>query len=98
MPNIEFGPPGHKGVTQIMGLGSTEILQVIPASEKPMRDVALGAAAVWAGGTVLGSNTMKNIAVGALLGVFMIRAMMKARAGGAAQAPAIATVQGWGAG
>jgi hypothetical protein len=101
MPRIEYGPPGHKGVTSIMGLGALDIedrvIKVLPPSTKPLRDVMLGSGAVWLFGLVTGSNTAKNVGLGAIAAVFMVKTMMKARDSSAAPAPSLGpqTTQGW---
>lgn len=93
---IEYGPPGHKGVTQIMGLGAdpVAVVNVAKNMSKSHRTVGLLAAATWAGGMVMGSNTAKNIGIGGLLAIIYVE-MLKPKV--AAESPAAPTsVQGWG--
>lgn len=99
--HVSYGPPGHKGVTQIMGLGYTELdaldvpsLPVVREIDKAHRTVGLIALATWAGGFVMGSNTAKNIGIGGLLAVVYVQ-MLKPKAKKATVA-APTSVQGWG--
>jgi hypothetical protein len=86
---IEYGPPGHKGVTQIMGLG------VSPTDiDKNHRNVGLLAVATWIGGAVLGSNTAKNIGIGGLLAVVYVQVLAKREEAKTPLPPV--DVQGWG--
>jgi hypothetical protein len=96
---IEYGPPGHKGVTQIMGLGANSDIEAIKAGgvkavmDKPSRTVGLLSAATVVGGMVLGSSTARNIGIGGLLAVVYIQ-MLKPKAPTTAVVPN--SVQGWG--
>ncbi len=93
---VKYGPPGHKGVTQIMGLGATgpvaTSVALIP-KDKPMRYTGLLAIATWVGGAVMGSNTAKNIGIGGLLAVAYIQVLKKKPE---PTQPPPTSVQGWG--
>ena len=90
---VEYGPPGHKGVTQIMGLGAIDYgkgASLIP-TDKPSRTVGLLALATLAGGVVLGIPTAKHLAVGGLLALVYVQMLRKPDV-----EPAPVSVQGWG--
>jgi hypothetical protein len=89
---IEYGPPGQKGVTQIMGLGAGPASQIVTI-DKNHRNAGLLAIATWIGGAVLGSNTAKNIGIGGLLAVAYVQVLAKREE---KSAPAPIDVQGWG--
>jgi hypothetical protein len=90
---VEYGPPGHKGVTQIMGLGATPSIAMI---DKNHRNVGLLALATWVGGVVAGSDTARNIGIGGLLAVVYVQVLAR-REEAAAPAPLPPIdVQGWG--
>jgi len=91
---VEFGPPGHKGVTQIMGLGAAvaEAKEFVP-SDKPGRMVAGLAVVTYVAGAALGSNMAKNMGIGGLAAILLAQALKS----GAVQAPEVPkSVQGWG--
>jgi hypothetical protein len=78
-----------------MGLGADlppAVSSLVP-QDKSMRYTGLLAAATWAGGMVMGSNTAKNIGIGGLLAVVYIQVLRK-RYAPPAEAPS--SVQGWG--
>jgi hypothetical protein len=84
---VEYGPPGHRGVTQIMGLGETSIAQ----KASPGRLVAGGAALTYIAGMALGSNMAKNMGLGAGLALFALHALkQKQPTQGTPQ-----SIQGW---
>lgn len=92
---VDYGPPGHKGVTQIMGLGAYPAAVVSAARNIPKanRNVGLLATATWVGGMVLGSNTAKNIGIGGLLAIVYLE-VLKPKPKPVVPAPD--SVQGWG--
>jgi len=68
---VEYGPPGVRGVSQIMGLGtdSLEVVEIGPAVPFPTpADVTIrivgACVGAWILGSFIGSNTIKNMAVG----------------------------------
>ena len=89
---IDFGPPGHKGVTQIMGLGEVQVLS--PVETQPCKTVAGLAVVTYIAGAVIGSNMTKNMAIGGLVALLVTRAL-KERALKTAINPQN-TLQGWG--
>lgn len=88
---VEYGPPGHKGVTQIMGLGGSPA--ALTEMDKTHRLVGLLSAATWLGGAVLGSSTAKNIGIGGVLAVVYIQVLYKKPV--LVDMPPV-DVQGWG--
>ena len=95
---VEYGPPGHKGVTQIMGLGADIVYPTITVAkeiDKAHRTVGLLAAATWVGGMVIGSSTAKNIGIGGLLAVVYVQ-MLKPKPAPPPLPPPPGSVQGWG--
>jgi len=92
---IDYGPPGHKGVTQIMGLGAIDYgkgKSLIP-TDKPSRTVGVLALATLVGGAVLGVPTARHLAVGGLLALVYVQLLKKPEV-----EPLLApvTVEGWG--
>lgn len=88
---VEFGPPGHKGVTQIMGLS----LGDTPTSStpRPHKIVAGAAVATWLLGAFVGSKTTKNVAIGGLGAILLATALRN----GTVETPEVLTdIQGWG--
>jgi hypothetical protein len=99
---IDYGPPGHKGVTQIMGLGdaATEYTGSSVAASKAAvpqdrsgRVVGGLAAATWLLGAIMGSRTTKHLAMGGLVAVVASQ-MLKNQRPSAPVAPT--STQGWG--
>ena len=91
MPRIEYGPPGHKGVTQIMGLGDTNA-----APTEPCRLVAGLAVLTYLGGAAVGSNFAKNVAIGGLGALLLTRALKSGAVKSPLPAVEFPTLQGWG--
>jgi hypothetical protein len=82
--NVTYGPPGHKGVTQIMGLGTDEAEisnlklkaeQYLPG--KAHRQVAGFAAGAWLVGLLMGSSWLQSAAIGAGAGILACAHLMK---------------------
>lgn len=65
MPRVvmEYGPPGLKGVTQIMGIGADDIEP--STHENSMKTVGIGAAAIFALGIVAGNKNAQQFGLGA---------------------------------
>ena len=85
MPNVtmEYGPPGHKGVTSIMGIGATDIEPTSYGSS--LVRVGVLAGALWVAGGVIGSNTLKNVGLGgagALLAAYLLAKSAEKKAAG----------------
>lgn len=68
---VEYGPPGHKGVQSIMGIGSADL----EATEQDtnMMKVGGGAVALWVAGTLTGIAALKQIGIGAGLAVAALK-------------------------
>jgi hypothetical protein len=93
---VSYGPPGHKGVTQIMGLGAIELPEgpgLIPR-EKPNRITGGIALAATAFGLVTGSSTARNLGLGGLAAILYIQLLSKSPEAIPAVMPG--SVQGWG--
>ena len=93
MPHVSYGPPGHKGVTQIMGLGRLPELPEGPGlipREKPNRITGGIALATTAFGLVTGSSTARNLGLGGLAAILYIQLLSKS------PEAMPTTVQGWG--
>ena len=68
MPVIEYGPPGVRGVSHIMGLGQTEYLE--PSEERmaqATRNIGRFSAALWLGGLLIGNDSMKYMGLGGVI-------------------------------
>lgn len=95
---IEYGPAGHRGVTQIMGLGTTAVdvveqgKSLVPRGKEPCAVGAL-AALMTIAGAILGSSTVRNIGIGGVGAIVLTKAFQKSRA---AQTAAPSSIQGWG--
>jgi hypothetical protein len=84
---ISYGPPGHKGVTQIMGLGADEaVVTEAPALKekvekylpgKSHQHVAGLAAGAWVVGLMLGSSRIQNMALGGGAAILLCAHLMK---------------------
>ena len=95
---IDYGPPGHRGVTQIMGLGAdpVDIIVSVKTVSKTNRNVGLLALGTWIGGLLAGSNTAKNLGLGGLLAVGYIHVLNKKPEVVALPAIPPVDLQGWG--
>jgi hypothetical protein len=96
---VSYGPPGHKGVTQIMGLGAASDIATIKAGVAahvaPHKVVAGLSVLTYVVGAVVGSSMAKNMAIGGLGATLLAHALQS----GAVKAPALplpTSVQGWG--
>lgn len=63
---ISYGPPGQRGVTQLVAIGAAE-LEESPTDQAVNRGFWVGLAA-WAFGGLIGSNTIRNMGAGAAIG------------------------------
>jgi hypothetical protein len=73
MPVIEYGPPGVRGVTQIMGLGQTEYME--PAemdAAAAIRNVGRFSAILWITGLVMSNSRLKDVGLGGLLSAIAV--------------------------
>lgn len=92
---VLYGPPGHKGVTQIMGLGATlpESGEQLVRATEPCKLVAGLSVLTYVVGAATGSTMAKNMGLGGLAALLLTRALK----GGAEQSPTTpGSVQGWG--
>lgn len=71
---VRYGPPGHKGVTQLMSVGSDDLE---PRTKKVLRTASLLSIGVWALGLLSGSKAMKNVGFGAGLAAFGTRVALE---------------------
>ena len=74
---VEYGPPGHKGIESIMGIGSTDLEQTDSGAD--LMKVGGGAVALWVAGTLTGMNSLKQIGFGAGLAVAAIKYLKNRR-------------------
>lgn len=65
---VEFGPPGHKGVTAIQGVGADELEP--HALSDSVQKAGRASLLVLVGGLLLGSDTLRNIGAGGALASF----------------------------
>lgn len=65
MASIEYGPPGHKGVTTLMAVSD------LPAPTE--RNVLIGAIGAWAAGNLLGLPFVRNFGAGATITLLVLR-------------------------
>jgi hypothetical protein len=98
MPTVvaEYGPPGHKGVTSIMGLGAND-LEPAPYQQSN-RTVGMVAVGVWALGALSGNRKLRDFGFGAGLAVFAAGLLTRRAEQKAAGAPATSSPvaqQGW---
>lgn len=92
---IEYGPPGHKGVTRIQGLG--EANNSIITRPPPLQTTGGAAVATWLLGMLLGSNTLKNMGLGAGGAVLLVKTLQTRQAKEAVTpVKEPLDVQGWG--
>lgn len=94
---VEFGPPGHKGVTQIMGLAGNLPKVDLPliteaAKQDPHKVVGGLAAGAWALGALMGNKGLQHVSFGAGVATLLCWHLMKP----SAPVTAPTTVQGWG--
>ncbi len=64
----EYGPPGHKGVTSIMGLGANDLDPA--AYQQSNRTVGMVAVGVWALGLISGNKPLRDFGFGAGVALF----------------------------
>ena len=68
---VEYGPPGHKGVQSIMGIGSADL--EMTDTQTDMAKVGGGAVALWLVGSLSGVDAFKQIGLGAGLAVVALQ-------------------------
>jgi hypothetical protein len=68
---VEYGPPGHRGVSTIMGLGEVPAkLKALPLPKtKPLKTAGSIAIAAWLVGLVSGSSYLQHLGIGAGMAV-----------------------------
>ena len=70
---VSYGPPGHRGVTQLMAVGADDF--ELNKTEKMVKTGGLIAIGIWGLGMIMGSNTVKNIGFGGALALFGVQAV-----------------------
>lgn len=65
--HLSYGPPGLKGVTQMMAVGDSEPAAPAPEAQV-VKQVAVASAAAAVLATLLGARRLRSLAVGATLG------------------------------
>lgn len=88
MPQISYGPPGHRGVTRLLAVGDTEYDS--PTDQAVTTGIALSGAA-WLAGLVLGSSTLKSMGTGAGLALLGVRYLGRKKQVVAVTAPVATT-------
>jgi hypothetical protein len=68
---IEYGPPGHKGVTQIMGVGQDEYFD--QPLEVNVNRLAWISVAAWGVAWLAGMKNAKKIAFGATISLWAVK-------------------------
>lgn len=99
---INYGPPGHKGVTSIMGIGDTDEVEKILAlpPDRPLKIVTVASMATWALGAATGRKDLQTLGLGASFAAFAIQMLQKRQETKQTEATLEAViptdVQGWG--
>lgn len=73
---IDYGPPGHRGVTKLVAVGDAEYDGITERTLKAGTWVAAGAIAL---GAMSGSRTIRTLGIGGLLAILGVRAVAKPR-------------------
>lgn len=78
MPNIrvEYGPPGEKGVSHIMGIGADELAE-LDATENMLQKATWFGLGVWLIGLATNKPTVRGIGIGAVAVGFGARHLSK---------------------
>jgi hypothetical protein len=74
---VSYGPPGHKGVSQLMAVGDDEYAT---PTESAVKTGQVLAGAVWLVGLIGGSRTLRGWGFGATMALLGVRAAAKRRA------------------
>jgi hypothetical protein len=74
MPHIEYGPPGHRGVTTIMGVGADPDDDKLQSTLKLAGWASVG---LWTLGLVIGSRDLKMAGFGAACATFAVQLIGK---------------------
>ena len=86
---ISYGPPGARGVTQLMAVGGDDD----PADNRETRGVLVGALLAVGAGFLMGSKTIKQIGIGAAIGAIAVEQLRKRPRAVVVTAPVATT--GW---
>lgn len=73
---VKYGPPGHKGVTQLMSVGAED---ADPRAERVLRTAGLLSIGAWVAGVLTGSSTLKHVGLGAGIATFGSRMALRGR-------------------
>lgn len=68
---ISYGPPGHRGVTQLMAVGADELEG--GQLDAAVRTGGLASLALWGVGLLTGSRAVQHIGIGAGLALFGVQ-------------------------
>lgn len=90
MPQISYGPPGHKGVSRLVAVGDADYDGKTDQAVKT--GTYLAGVAVLAG-VMIGSRTIRNLGAGAALALMGVRLASKPKQ--VVQATAPAPSSGW---
>ncbi len=67
---VSYGPPGHKGVTQLMAVGADE-MEAYP-TDRAVKIGGLIATGAWALGALTGNRALEHAGFGASIGFFLV--------------------------
>lgn len=68
---VSYGSPGHKGVTHLMAVGAAELEE--GPTDRAVKLGLYGSVATTALGMFIGSSTVRNLGLGAVLALLAVR-------------------------
>lgn len=71
--NVEYGPPGQRGVQTIMGLGADEVDALAGKTEKSLTTAGWVSLGVWLLGTVTNRKSLRAAGLGGAAVAFGVR-------------------------
>lgn len=74
--HVEYGPPGHRGVSTIMGVGDAEYADT---SEKLVGYGALVAGVTWGWAGAVGNRSLATAAAGATIALTLVEIVRRLR-------------------
>jgi len=92
MPQIDYGPPGHRGVTRLVAVGDAEYEE---RTDGIVRTGTMLAGAAWLAGILTGSKTLRGMGAGATAALLAVRFAAKKKQIVIAAPPAPAAISGW---
>lgn len=73
MPIIEYGPPGHRGVDTVMGLGDLDVVTNVTDYPKALKHVMLGGGIAAGVGLLMGHRGLTAGGAGAVAAIAILR-------------------------